>query len=327
MSKDAVNILLIEDREDEADIIRILFSRSRELQATIQHASSVAEALEQLAQYRFDIALLDLGLPDNVGVEAVSRIQEASPQTPIFVLTGDERRETGLAAIEAGAQDYLPKQHMVGRLLSQMTEHCIARQRRLQTLQRHSMVDELTGLQNRRGCDQAFIDSIRTRTNAGDCFAVGLLDIDNFKHVNDHWGHACGDDVIKAVGAALSTSLGDEGVVYRYGGEEFVALIWADNLHQLGQTMHRLRLECSKITVENQDHRITISSGATIVQRDETKREVFERADAALYVSKEGGRNACSFHDGVEIKEIELANPPMPRITMAKPNSLEMVSR
>lgn len=305
VKEDTIEILLVEDRYDEADIIRLLFGRSRGIESTIDHVTSVAAAIERLSEREYDITLLDLGLPDNVGIEAVGRIQEASPHTPIFVLTGDERRETGLAAIEAGAQDYLPKQHMVGRLLSQMTEHCIARQRRLHTAEKRSMVDELTGLGNRRGCDHLFQHSLRTRTANAGRFGVALFDIDNFKCVNDRWGHGCGDDVIKSVGESLTDAVGDDGVAFRYGGEEFVVLIWASDPSELGPIMQRLRLQCSTICVPDQSHWITVSGGATLVCRGESKRDVFERSDAALYEAKTNGRNACLFHDGQSIITIK----------------------
>ena len=312
MSKDAVDILLVEDRDDEAEFIELLFGRSPDLNARIYHVASVAEALAKLEQRNFDISLLDLGLPDNVGVAAVSRLAEASPQTPIFVLTGDERRETGLAAIEAGAQDYLPKQYMVGRLLAQMTEHCIARQRRLRTALERSMIDELTGLGNRRGCDQVFADALKTQIGPGREFAVALVDIDNFKLVNDRWGHASGDDVIKSIGEAMTNAILESGAAFRYGGEEFAALLWVDDLNDLSQKMHHLRECCSMVSVPNEDHPITVSVGGTFVKQGETKRDVFERADAALYVSKQAGRNSCAFHDGSEISAIAKTRPPMP---------------
>ena len=303
MSHDVVHVLLVEDRSDEADLIRLFLSRSQAFQTTVMHVSTLAEAVERLTIDAFDIVLLDLGLPDNEGVEAVKRLYQASPSTPIFVLTGDDRRETGLAAISAGAQDYLPKQHMVGRLLAQMAEHCIARQRRLRSAELRSQTDELTNIGNRRGCDVAFQTALqqRTGTGPGDGFAVSLIDIDNFKTVNDQFGHAVGDDVIKSIANELTGAIGDRGEVYRYGGEEFVALIWESDLIKAAAIVDELRSRCDGLFVPGHSHQITISTGVAPARRGETKRDVFERADAALYAAKEGGRNQTLIHDGTAI--------------------------
>ena len=296
----AVEILLIEDCDDEAEIIALLFSRSPDFAVRITHVHTVAEALRTIQEQSFAIVLLDLGLPDNVGVEAVKQLNVASPQTPVFVLTGDDRRTTGLAAIEAGAQDYLPKQHMAGRLLSQMAEHCIARQRRLRLAEERSMQDELTGLGNRRGCDFRFAEALRSRVARGNPMFAVLIDIDLFKQVNDRWGHAAGDTVIRQVAESLSNTIGDRGVAFRYGGEEFVVFAWLDH-REMARVMEQLRAVVANLRVQADHRPITISLGATAVRDGETKRDVFERADAALYQSKQRGRNCGSVHTGAAI--------------------------
>jgi diguanylate cyclase (GGDEF)-like protein len=286
MPKTPIKILLVEDRDDEAFFIESMFSRSPDIDATIVHVTRVSEAIAQCSNTHYDITLLDLGLPDNVGVTAVEKLRRCSPRTPIFVLTGDERREVAMASIEAGAQDYLSKQHLVGQILTRMTEHSIARQRRLLQAEELALKDVLTGIPNRR----CFSISFEQMKSQGDPFWVALIDIDKFKRINDRFGHDTGDEVIRDIAQTLTQAAIDAHVA-RYGGEEFAVLFSEKSTEKASQFLDHLRTACEKIRIANSNEFITVSIGSTNVQKADDERSAFRRADAAMYTSKVNGRN------------------------------------
>lgn len=159
--------------------------------------------------------------------------------------------------------------------------------------------DHLTGILNRRGLDTAFeretSRSIRHKTPL--CFA--LLDIDNFKLLNDTHGHKVGDDALVYLVESVKDTTRPEDVVSRYGGEEFVILLPNTSLDEAVQILSRIRRNLTKkfFLHENKRLLITFSAGVAQLQVDESQESVFKRADEALYRAKKGGKNQILIAD------------------------------
>ncbi|MXS83348.1 GGDEF domain-containing protein [Nitrosomonas oligotropha] len=159
--------------------------------------------------------------------------------------------------------------------------------------------DHLTGILNRRGLDNAFeretSRSIRHKTPL--CFA--LLDIDNFKLLNDTHGHKVGDDALVYLVESVKDTTRPEDVVSRYGGEEFVILLPNTSLEEAVQILSRIRRNLTKkfFLHENKRLLITFSAGVAQLQADESQESVFKRADEALYRAKKGGKNQIIIAD------------------------------
>ena len=154
------------------------------------------------------------------------------------------------------------------------------------------LIDALTGLVNRRGFD----DRIQHFAASGNGLCLVLIDIDHFKRVNDTYGHVFGDSVLRAIASTLKISVKGRDVVARYGGEEFAVLLPETGIdagrivaEQLRDRVARSRIRRTK--AEAVIDSITISAGVAEHRQSETIVELVERADAALYASKEGGRN------------------------------------
>ena len=126
---DATNVLLIEDEPVDAALVRRSLREQAGAEVGLQHATSVEAGIERLAQGDLDAVLLDLHLPDSQGIDSVSRIRARDPAIPIVVVTGDDDEETALAALAAGAQDYLVKHDLRGSLLLRSIRHAIERSR------------------------------------------------------------------------------------------------------------------------------------------------------------------------------------------------------
>lgn len=159
--------------------------------------------------------------------------------------------------------------------------------------------DHLTGILNRRGLDTAFeretSRSIRHQTPL--CFA--LLDIDNFKLLNDTHGHKVGDDALVYLVESVKDTTRPEDVVSRYGGEEFVILLPNTSLDEAVQILSRIRRNLTKKFFLNDNKRllITFSAGVAQLQTGESQESIFKRADEALYRAKKGGKNQILIAD------------------------------
>lgn len=163
--------------------------------------------------------------------------------------------------------------------------------RHLQTL---ASTDELTGLANRRAL-MAFANEAVERAHRDEvALAVLMIDIDHFKRINDSHGHAVGDQVLRLVSRVLTADLRARDRLGRVGGEEFVAVLPGATLAQARQVAERMRraVDAARLIGPSGEVRFTVSIGVAGARTAETADALLERADAALYGAKQGGRNA-----------------------------------
>ena len=153
--------------------------------------------------------------------------------------------------------------------------------------------DVLTEVANRRGLMQAFEVETARREREGGELAVGLLDIDNFKKLNDSLGHAAGDVALKSLAAHVRQQLRPVDVVARFGGEEFVVLLPGAPVAEAQQTLTRLQrsLSSSLFMHDGREVFVTFSAGVTRWRSGEPLEAALERADEALYEAKRTGKN------------------------------------
>ena len=160
-------------------------------------------------------------------------------------------------------------------------------------LEEMATIDELTGIGNRRTFDNSLKTFIAHHQRKEKPFAVILSDIDRFKLINDTHGHVKGDEVISHVAQTIQNSIRESDIVCRWGGEEFVALIYECDQSQALEISEKLRLAIanSSIFKSDIDTSLTISIGTTVYKEDDTIDEILARADKALYQAKDNGRN------------------------------------
>jgi diguanylate cyclase (GGDEF)-like protein len=159
-----------------------------------------------------------------------------------------------------------------------------------------ALLDPLTELPNRRCINLQLRSRIDELKRYEWPCGVLFIDIDNFKVVNDEYGHGIGDKVLKMVGRTLSSSLRSYDILGRYGGEEFFAIVANVDSAQLYSFADRLRLlvEQSSLTTGSDTVSVTISIGATLARSNDTLDTVIKRADRLMYHSKTAGRNRIS---------------------------------
>ena len=147
--------------------------------------------------------------------------------------------------------------------------------------------DELTNTYNY----YSYKEKINNSFNKYDNIVLAIIDIDNFKIINDTYGHCSGNVVLKRLGNVLNKINNKDTYVARYGGEEFVVLFFNENINNSYKIINELRIEFSNIKFEELDNNVTFSCGIAKQTKDLTPITLFEKADKALYEAKRSGKN------------------------------------
>jgi diguanylate cyclase len=193
-------------------------------------------------------------------------------------------------ALVAQTQQRLQDEHTKATSLTQKVTELESELRRLSN---EVSTDQLTQIANRRGLLQAF-EAERARTDrSGRCLSIGLLDIDNFKKLNDQLGHAAGDVALKSLAEVVSKTLRPTDLVARYGGEEFVVLLPDTAVDEGQQILTRLQrsLTGGLFMHESKQVFVTFSAGITAYRDGERIEDALERSDQGLYEAKRTGKN------------------------------------
>ncbi|WP_022980291.1 diguanylate cyclase [Ideonella sp. B508-1] len=202
-------------------------------------------------------------------------------------MVADSRSVHGLVSATRGR---LQDEH---RRASELETQVRALEAELRRLSDEVATDALTQVANRRGLMQQFEVEQARIAREGTTLAIGLLDIDNFKRLNDTLGHTAGDEALKALAEHVRGSLRPVDAVARFGGEEFVVLLPGTPVEEAQQVLTRLqrRLSASLFMHENKEVFVTFSAGVTAYRAGESLEEALERADEALYEAKRSGKN------------------------------------
>lgn len=156
-----------------------------------------------------------------------------------------------------------------------------------------SLRDPLTGTGNRIALDNALHRECQLAERYDQSVSMIVVDIDHFKKINDNHGHSIGDEVLKEVANTIKRETRDTDMTFRYGGEEFVVVLSKTDLLGAGIIAERLRQSVEELTVATKagDINVTVSLGTSKLQAQENIKSLFDRADQALYLAKENGRN------------------------------------
>lgn len=170
----------------------------------------------------------------------------------------------------------------------------ISRHKALESqLSRLATHDSLTGALNRRACDQAIRKELDRAERYGNGFCIALLDIDHFKRINDTYGHAAGDHILKRFAQCCQNQLRSTDCLARFGGEEFIILLVDTELEAAGQLLERTRQAVNRLALEDlpPEDKLRFSAGLTRWQSGDTLDTLVRRADQALYLAKHNGRD------------------------------------
>ena len=264
--------------------------------------SSAEEALEILKTNTIHVVITDIRLPGMNGLELTDLIK-SSYDTDVIVITGYVGDYSYEEAINKGASDFVSKpirfEELLLRLRRVLRERNITKERALmlKRLQDLAITDGLTKLYNSRYFYKQLDSEVNRSKRYNHPLSLLFMDIDHFKHYNDNYGHLEGDKVLAGVGKVIKSCLRKMDTAYRYGGEEFTVILPETSRAKVMTVAKRIKdaMENEKFSPQSgKSVSITISIGATEYCRDERISEFVQRADKAMYLSKQRGRNQIS---------------------------------
>ncbi|NQU40580.1 MAG: diguanylate cyclase [Lentisphaerae bacterium] len=243
------------------------------------------------------VALVDINLPGISGMELVRRFADDS-RVAIILFTGDDMTYSYDQAIHEGAADFVLKPVRMGELAMRIERAMGTRRMRMAQdilvgkLEHMAVTDELTGLANRRRMTERLADEVARADRYDRPLALLVMDIDHFKEINDRFGHAAGDQALKALAELLRADVRTTDHAYRYGGEEFVILLPELQFPESMAVAERLRKDVENCRlIDDPQQRITVSIGMAQYIKGESPTKFLERADKAMYEAKQAGRN------------------------------------
>ena len=297
----ALTVMIIEDHPDQRDLLAIVLQREG---YNVITASNGMEALEKLAAEKVQIALSDIMMPKMDGFELIRRIRENPALKSIYLILITARIQEGdrVRGLDLGADDYITKPFSFSELLARIRVGSRVVQYQ-QHLEYQSQVDSLTGLFNRRAFENKIGEEFERSKRYHSPLSLLILDIDNFKLINDTYGHHGGDAALVKISETFREKTRQSDFPARYGGEEFVLVLPEtdqDNAVQAATKIHGAIRSCAFGT-SARPFRLTVSIGvsSTSAKFYSDWHELLGDADRALYVAKNAGK------DRVEIWEPE----------------------
>lgn len=290
--------------EDDPVSRRMLQSLLDKWGYEVESATDGMEALQLLeCAGAPPLAILDWMMPGLEGPQICQRLRADAERPYIYVLLLTARSQKGdlLRGLEAGADDYLTKPFdaqelrvrlAVGQRILDLQRNLIEAREELRFSATH---DNLTGLANRGVSMEALHQEYARQAREGGCFGVIMADVDHFKHVNDTYGHLCGDSVLKEVTLRMKASVRPYDTVGRYGGEEFLIVVPSSEALGTLRLADRIRkaIEATPIVTDSGEIKVTASFGvsASTIARPLPPEVLLRLADDALYRAKQQGRN------------------------------------
>lgn len=286
---ETMNILLVEDNPGDVRLLREMLQEGDANLFTLAHVASLTSAQLRLAQDAFDLVLSDLSLPDSHGLQTFQRLHEFAPDVPIIVLTGTNDEALAVKAVQTGAQDYLVKGQVDTHLLVRAMRYAIERHRMQESLRSLSLIDDLTGLYNRRGFLTLAEQQLKFACRAQHDLLLLFADLDCMKDINDTYGHAIGDEALIRSAGIFTESLRDSDVIARIGGDEFVILAFETGTDSCEIIPQRLQKRIDAFNAGGKaPYTLSISLGVVRFDHEHpcTLNELLTLADARMYEEK-----------------------------------------
>jgi len=266
----------------------------------IKTARNGETGLQMAQKYDIDLIVLDLGLEDITGYEVLTELKrdEKTKNIPVISVTGSEAKGDEIRALTNGAIDYIRKPFVAEIVILRVGIH-VKMLTQMRMIERFSLTDGLTGVNNRRCFDQQIEIEWNRSSRNGTWLSLLMMDIDYFKTFNDKYGHLNGDAALKTVANVLvNTVRRGSDYVFRWGGEEFAIILPetpAEGARTVAENI-RENIAATSIIFSGNSTNVTASIGASAIIPQPSGYpfgvdEFCETVDKALYKAKELGRN------------------------------------
>ncbi len=302
-----LRILLVDDDEDDYIITRDLLSEIKGMKFDLQWVATYQDALEVMGQNSHDVYFLDYRLGEQTGMELLRKAINSGCRAPIILLTGQGDHELDIRAIKTGASDYLVKSEINADLLERSIRYSIERKRTEDDIYRMAYYDSLTGLPNRLLFQDRLKQALKHAERNNSILAVMFLDVDNFKRINDTFGHCVGDKLLKEIASRMgsvvrksdSVARQHKNLFARLGGDEFTVLLSEiKDAEYVSKVAQRINDSMSQpFILGAQELFVSVSTGIAIYPDDgKDSDSLLKNADSAMYYAKEHGKNNYQYY-------------------------------
>jgi diguanylate cyclase (GGDEF)-like protein len=295
-----VRVLLLEDDADASELLRLALGQIDRRYAFIC-ATRLSEALALLDAEAVDIALIDLGLPDANDTQAALALRAQHPHVPVVALTGHRFDDLAVTLTRHGIQDFLRKGDASPQRVHEVLQLAIERHRQDSALRRQAMHDVLTGVLNRTHLVEQLRKAADRALRQGKVGAVVSIDVDDFKGVNDRFGHHTGDAVLIELASRLTKTLRRGDNVYRVGGDEFIVVAEGLQTSIDAEAVATHVRQAAQFYIEGPDESIPISASigmSLFPDHSEDPVTLLRLCDQAMYVAKRARKTAFAEADG-----------------------------
>ncbi|MGD1806964.1 diguanylate cyclase [Dapis sp. BLCC M126] len=299
-------ILAVDDISTNLKLLRVILEP---IGYSLTFAKGGHQAIERIKTSKPDLILLDLMMPEMDGLEVCKRLK-SDPEyadIPIIFLTASNEQEHMINAFDLGAVDYINKPFKTAELFARIRNHLLLKhtidelkstqielQNALAEVKKLANTDPLTGVLNRRSLFDFAHQEFNRVSRYGPPFSILLMDLDNFKKVNDNYGHQMGDQALCTVVKSIKNTIRNVDFLGRYGGEEFLAILPETYGEQALTLAERIRqmVASNIIKTDKGNLRLSISIGVTSYSiKDQSLDDMILRADKGVYQAKQEGRN------------------------------------
>jgi diguanylate cyclase (GGDEF)-like protein len=303
-----LDVLVVDDDYADRKIIRRIIAE-KAVDANVVEASSVSQGLETLKLQSFDVILLDYKMPNGNGIEMVENLRARADlgSVAIVMMSASDSDELAVACLEAGAQDFILKSELQKLNLQRAIVHAQKRFELEHKLHQNYLdvkhiaeKDPLTGLSNRHHFNQLMSILIQDDADTRTDVALILLDLDNFKFVNDSLGHDAGDRLLIEFSTRIKNLLRRHEGFARLGGDEFAIILTGiktpEQVAHVAQRIHHSLLGPIKIN-ENQLSCNASVGAAMFPLHAKNKDQLVKFADVAMYAAKRAGKGQIKVYD------------------------------
>ncbi|WP_462164248.1 two-component system response regulator [Pseudoalteromonas xiamenensis] len=325
MQESKLKLLVVDDDDVDRERIRRMLNAAN-VDVEIEEAIDARESISILNDCEYDCIIVDYRLGETDGLSLLNSIRTTlAKQCAVIMVTGLGDEQVAAEAMRLGASDYLIKNELkTPQLLSAIlgAVHKADLKKQLHALAHY---DALTGLVNRPLLIDRIDQAISLSTRADTLSALAFIDLDNFKPVNDKYGHQAGDVVLVEIANRLKSGLRQYDTVSRIGGDEFVILLTGlENLSECELLLERIRIVVNApIALDRANFtRVSASIGVALIKRCELNADtMLRRADQSMYLAKKSGKNRVIFFDPEEESKFQERRHLLERVELGLENN------
>lgn len=299
---DLIRVLVIEDDDEDFFILQSVLNTVPWQRYVCHHECDEAAIDQLISEKRFDVCLLDYNLGSSDGLSMLKRLS-LHEKMPVILMTSQNEHALDIEAMKLGLMDFVPKDELNRGIVERSIRYALNHFFLKQQLQSLAFVDSLTKLSTRRIFEFEYGKAMERSRRNGTELALFVIDIDDFKMINDTHGHYVGDIALVACARLLQDSVRTYDLVARLGGDEFAVMV-EDVTPRRAETIARSIVERLKEGVHAQGELIEMSCSIGVVMVNpaaDTASDSYRRADEQLYKAKSSGKAAYAISRPVSV--------------------------